>query len=313
MSRDWEAQFGTWAKAPGKTEQDRMEHAEKAVRDAVDASPKLSVHDVGVFAQGSYKNRTHIPRESDVDIRVVCTDVFHSEWSLVDERAKTDPAILLALRKEAGVSEAAYTFREFKNDVEAALVARFGRASVKRGDKAFDVRENSYRVDADVLAALERRRWRRNAKGELTWTSGTWFKSDSGVEIHNYPEQQYLNGVAKHERTGKRFKKLVRVLKNLRNEMLDGDVTEAEPIRSFLTESLVWNVPDGEFGHTRLYEDLREVIRYVFLRTRPEDREHEWHEENGIKFLFHSAQPWTRLEVNAFARAAWNYVGYGKG
>jgi hypothetical protein len=38
--------------------------------------------------------------------------------------------------------------------VQAALVRKFGLAGVHRGDKAFDIHANTYRVDADVVATF---------------------------------------------------------------------------------------------------------------------------------------------------------------
>lgn len=52
-----------------------MARAEKAIRDAIAASPALSTRDIVVFPQGSYRNRTSVPRESDVDICVMTRDV----------------------------------------------------------------------------------------------------------------------------------------------------------------------------------------------------------------------------------------------
>jgi hypothetical protein len=57
--------------------------------------------------------------------------------------------------------------------------------------------------------------------------------------------------VAKNNATGGRFKRIVRVLKRLRNEMADHDVAAAKPIASYLIECFVWNVPNEGFGHER--------------------------------------------------------------
>jgi hypothetical protein len=310
MARDWETQFHVWAQPPGKAEQDKMERAEVEIRAAIAASPKIGTHDVRTFPTGSYKNRTHVPRESDVDICVMYKDVFFSSWQFVDSTASSDSTVRERLLEEAGLTSATYRYAEFKNDVEAALVARFGRAAVERGDKAFDVYETSSKVESDVLAAFEHRRWSRNAYGQLSYISGTEFVSDSGKRIVNWPDQQYDNGVNKHAATHDRFKKMVRILKNLRNEMDDGGNKAAGPIPSFLSECLVWNVPDSDFGRATYYDDMREVLRFVYLGTRTEPECREWAEENDLKYLIRASQAWTREEVNNFALAAWQHVGF---
>jgi hypothetical protein len=312
MARDWESQFQTWARPPSTTETEKMQRAEKAIRDAIAADAKLQEHDIVVFPQGSYRNRTNVAGESDVDICVVARDVFFSDWDWVDTRARTDDAVRFALQREADISDATYTYAEYKNDVGAALVRKFGPPpAVERGDKAYDIHENTYRVESDCLAALEARHWSR-ASGVLSdAVRGTEFVSDSGRRIQNFPQQQYDNGVAKHTRTGDHFKKMVRVLKNLRNEMDANGRPEADPIPSFLSECLVYRVPDDRFGATSRYDELREVLRYLYNETKSDETCGKWLEENDIKFLFHSSQPWTRVQVNAFVLAAWQYVGYG--
>lgn len=67
-SAEWEPKLLVWGRAPGKPEQDKMERTEGEIRAAIAASTALSKHQVKIFAQGSYRNLTHIPRESDVDI-----------------------------------------------------------------------------------------------------------------------------------------------------------------------------------------------------------------------------------------------------
>ena len=47
-----------------------------------------------------------------------------------------------------------YSYLQFKNELEEALVDRFDRAAVKRGNKAFNIRENTYHVRGRRGAAL---------------------------------------------------------------------------------------------------------------------------------------------------------------
>jgi hypothetical protein len=302
MSRDWEAQLRTWSTPPGVTEQEKMERAEKEVRAAIAASRKLAAHDVDVFPQGSYRNRTNVPRESDVDICVRCNDTFFYEFFPEDTET---------IRRAAAISPASYGYWEFKNDVAAALVARFGRSAVKRGDKAFNVRETTYRVEADVVATFQHRRYTGlDWYGRPTYLIGTEFVSDSGKRIVNWPQQHYDNGVAKNQRTRERFKAMVRVLKNLRNEMDDAHIAEAGPIPSYFIECLVYNVPDSTFGYATYYDTLKEILRFIYLGTETDETARKWLEVNELKYLFHAEQPWTRAQGNAFVLAAWRYVGY---
>jgi Nucleotidyltransferase domain len=147
MSRDWEATFASWGAAPGVTETDKCENAERAIRKAIDACPKLSSMQIEVFTQGSYQNSTNVRQDSDVDVCVLYKAAFFADYSFTE-----------GLSKEAlGYVTGKYLYPEFKNDVGAALIDYFGREFVTRGNKAFNIHKNTYRIDADVVPCMEHR------------------------------------------------------------------------------------------------------------------------------------------------------------
>jgi len=301
MSRDWESVFQTWAGPSSDTETTKCENAERMIKDAIRASDDLAKRDVRVFAQGSYRNNTNVRQDSDVDICVCNMSVFFSDFSTARSFDRDD----------VGLSDSDYTYAQFKNEVEAALVAKFGRAAVTRGNKAFDIHENTYRVDSDVVAAFEHRRYTTQASdGSYNYLSGIEFRPDNGGRIINWPQQHYDNGVWKNNATSRRFKRIVRILKRLRNEMAAGGVQEADPIPSFLIECLVWNVPNDGFGHTTLTADVRHALAHTFNETLNDERCHEWGEISELKYLFRQSQAWTREQAHAFLGAAWDYVGF---
>src|SRR5258708_15700913 len=203
----WEAIFASWAQGPSPSEQERCSNAESQVRAAITASPKLSARNIRVFTQGSYRNRVNVRRDSDVDIGVLCFDTYFPEYP--DDNVKAE------MRKS--VEPATYTYSVFKNELEGALVARFGRAAVTRGSKAFDVHANSYRVEADVAAFFEHRRY----TSASPYLSGVAMIPDDlqPPMVRNWPAQHYENGVAKNDRTGRLFKRVGRMLMAPRSEM----------------------------------------------------------------------------------------------
>jgi Nucleotidyltransferase domain len=149
MVRDWKAVFETWTKPSGDTEAEKQANAERMVLDAVKEYDPLKGRNVKVIPQGSYRNNTNVRAESDVDICVCCMEPFFYDYTFADYTMQ-----------ESNVVAAPYTFGEFKNNVEAALVKKFGRAGVFCGTKAFDVHANTYRVD-DVVAAFAHRRYQK--------------------------------------------------------------------------------------------------------------------------------------------------------
>jgi hypothetical protein len=165
------------------------------VQDAVREDPALARRSIKVFGQGSYRANTNVRLNSDVDICVCCTDTIHFDFASVG-----------GLTIEGlGFSPATYDYAAFKSELQQALVRKFGYASVNRGSKAFDVHANTYRVDADVVPAFELRRY----DSPTHFVTGTYISPDSGYAIHNFPEQQYSEGVNKNMRTGRRYKQVV--------------------------------------------------------------------------------------------------------
>lgn len=282
MSRDWETQFRDWAKPPGKTEKERCDNAESAIRNAIAASKKLQTRGISVFTQGSYRNNTNVRKDSDVDIGILCTDTFF--YGLPDGTTREDFRII----------PATYDYEQYKNEVEEALVNYFGSQAVQRGDKAFDVHGTSYHVEADVVAFFEHRRYQSDG----TYLKGVELQTDKEKRrVINWPEQHYENGVQKNKHTGTRFKSIVRVLKALSGEMTEAGNRTVD-IPGFLIECLVWNAPDNHFQHPSYVSDTRSVLYYLYENTRSDGLCEEWGEVSELKYLFRPSQKWTRDQAN---------------
>jgi len=259
------------------------------------ASDKLRTRGVSVFAQGSYRNNTNVRKDSDVDIGILCTDTF-----FLDLPEGTT-------RETFRLGPATYHYAQFKNEVEAALVDCFGRAAVTRGNKAFDIHETSYHVEADVAPFFEHRRYQANG----TYLEGVELWTDrEGTRVINWPEQHYTNGCRKNTNTGTRFKSIVRVLKALSNEMTEEGV-RAGDIPSILIEYLVWNVPNDRFQNSTYTADVKAALVFLYEHTKTDDLCREWGEVSELKYLFRPAQKWTREQANAFTIAAWSHAGLG--
>lgn len=299
---DWEGTFREWSKPASDHEESKRQRAETLIREAIRESDALRGHELKVFTQGSYRNNTNVREDSDVDICVCCLDVLYSDY----------PSTGAVSDRETGLSPASYSYPEFKRDVGRALVAEFGPAAVTRGDKAFDVRESTARLEADVVPAFEHRRYTGRVlwNGRYEYLSGTEFRPDSGGRVINWPQQHYDNGCEKNRATGGRFKFMVRVIKRLRNEMAKAGIRSADPIPSYLVECLVWNVPNALFGHRLYRDDVRAILAHTFNETMTIEKCSEWGEVNELKYLFRSSQPWTRAEAHAFLSDAWDYVGF---
>ena len=305
MARNWESDFSFWSLPPSKTEEQRSENAIKGIRAAVDGSSNLNQRRIKVFTQGSYRNRVNVRQDSDVDVGVMLYDFFLGEYPA--GRTRTD----------FGVSDAGYSFSQFKDELEAALVDHFGRTAVKRGNKAFNIRENTYHVEADVVPLFEfRQYWERG-----NYRAGVALMTDQGKRIENYPERlveywpstplHYENGVSKNEDTRRRFKGAVRILKKIRSEMEDTGSSSAKSIPGYLLECLCWNVPNVAFTGSTWDARVQAVLMHLWNNTKDDASCKSWREVDAIKYLFHVSQPWTRAAANAFILDAWSNVGIG--
>jgi hypothetical protein len=185
------------------------------------------------------------------------------------------------------------------------LTSYFRNGHVTRGKKAFDIKENTYRIAADVVPCFEYRRYEK----DTTHITGTAFDPDNGGRIVNWPDQNYDNGVAKNTATGGRFKDVVRILKRLRYKMCEEKIAAANPISSFLVECLVWNAPNHAFGHETYTSDVRDSLANLFNDTIKMETCEEWGEINELKYVF-KGMPTKLTEAHAFISAAWDYWSF---
>ena len=118
-----ETKLAAWAQGPSVSEEQRVENAERMIRDAIQQSPALQARNISVFTQGSHRNRVNVVRGSDVDVGVLCYDTYFPDYPDDNVKALVERTAL----------PAAYTYTAFKNEIEQALVAKFGRLSVRRG------------------------------------------------------------------------------------------------------------------------------------------------------------------------------------
>lgn len=294
MAQDWEDIFNAWSKPPGQAEQDRYANAESAVRNAIKASDALKKRDIKIFTQGSYRNNTNVRKDSDVDIGIVCYDVFFKQ---LPEGAKEE---------DFDFDDATYTYSQFKNEVGDALVSYFGSASVSRGNKAFNIKENSYHVEADVAPFFEHRRYDTNK----SYISGVELRPDNGDQVINWPEQHYENGVNKNNLTERNFKAGVRILKSLAIDMEDNGIVAAKQISGFLIECLMWNVPNDNIGYNTYKKIMRACLAHLFNNTLSDEKCTEWGEVSELKYLFRGTQKWTREQAHSFISSAWDYVEF---
>ena len=289
-----------WTTPLSDTEKQRAENAITMIRTAIDGSEELKRMDIDIFTQGSYANNTNVRSESDVDICVMLKDVFHGVYP--DGKKKED----------YGFTTASLTFSRYRDMVKRALQAKFGSAYVSDGNKSLKIDENTYHVKADVVPAFQLRNYYYSGSTDPgRYVEGTWFTSKAGENVQNYPKEHISNGVTKNNETNHEYKKLVRIMKHIRNEMVDEKKVNGDKITSFLVECLVWNIPNSTItGFSTWTETVKQAIIYLYNAIK--DGKHtEWLEVSKMLYLFRGRK-WTDQEAKQWLYDAWNYLGYGK-
>lgn len=233
-----ETQLDTWSKQ-GAIQSSAATY--NTVREALVASDApYAAKSYEIFLQGSYGNDTNIYADSDVDVVIATDSVYYRD---VEALSPSDKAAF-----DASWSSASYDYHDFKRDVLLQLTKRFD-PDVTVGNKAIAIAARGNRRDADVVAAVQfRRYWSYKSFHDQNYTDGICFWTKNGVQIINYPKQHRANATAKHQATSGWFKPCVRILKNMRNTMVDKGYLAAGVAPSYFLEGMLYNVPNDKFG-----------------------------------------------------------------
>lgn len=291
-----EAQFETWARPPSETEEGRCDNALRVISEAL--REKFG-DQVLVFLKGSYKNRTNVREDSDVDLGVKHNDVYFPDTFSLSDREKWV--------YERISTNSTYLFSQFKSEVHQVLVARFGASEAIRRNKCILVKANSYRVNADVVPCFTYKKFR-----SPTEVSAEGIKSiaDDGRAFDSFPDQHYANGVSKNARTQRMYKSVTRILKNVRNELLDLRQIDKKLMPSFFLECLTWNVPDPLFTANSYKEATRNIMLRLWNDMGNLVISQEYAEISNLKGLFEGHPQRTPEQVRSFLQNAWSFLGY---
>ena len=236
-----ESQLVTWSRQ-GAIVTSKQTH--EAIRSALAAFkwPLGVKYEVNI--QGSYKNDTNVFAESDVDVLIELTSAVHygSTRLTESERARFCSQRRIPPR---------VSYEQFRELVFEALTNRFGASCVCEtpSGKAFKV-TTRYRP-ADVVVCQIFREYLTYpvaGYGLPTSAKGVIFYAPADQRwIVNYPHLHYMKGVAKNERSGGRFKRTVRLFKNLRHDLIDHGSISEDIATSYFIECLLYNCSDSCF------------------------------------------------------------------
>jgi hypothetical protein len=252
-----------------------------------------------IFAQGSYANNTNVRQNSDVDICVMLTSTFFCNY--VDGKTDID----------YGYTAGSITYSDYKSYIVEALKKKFGNNVVAVGNKSIDIKSNSYHVNADVVPTFQYRDFKIISSTDPTkYVEGVKYVARDGTEVINYPKDHIINGKQKNNNTNYEYKKLVRIMKHIRDDMVDDGKTDGDKITSFLIECLVWNVPNDTITVSNTWTGtVQNAIGHLWNAIK-DDKHKEWREVSERLYLFHSVRKWTAEGTKDFLYNMYNYLEF---
>jgi hypothetical protein len=291
-----EDQLAGWTKPSSDTEQEKQERTERMVREAVANHHGFDDCRLSVYAKGSYPNNTNVKSDSDVDIGVQCHNVEY--WG--EQQPGDHPA--------GSPYEGPWTPEKLRAELVSALKVKFPDQVDTSGSTAIVVHSSTVRVDADVVPCFDYKYYFSSGSSR---EGAKTFRKTTGSLV-NYPAQHLENGRAKNTATKTSFKQAVRILKRVENLMFEAGVHRVVP--SYFVECLVYNCPNSILLLPTWINTIKGVLVQIWdglQGDEPSDEPDRWLEVNRGKFLFSSAQKWNRADGRDFAKAAWNYLGFG--
>jgi hypothetical protein len=221
-------------------------------------SSPVSGRGLDIYLQGSYANATNTYGDSDIDVVVCYGDTFYRDMDLLTQPERG--------AHERAFPPATYLWTDLKRDVLSALTAHFSTAAVSTGNKAIKVKTGSGRMTADVVPAVQFRRYARFVDAQnLSAHWGIHFFDSHGTAITNYPKYHIQRGQDKNrdERTRGRYKPTVRIFKNLRTYLIDNGKLTRETAPSYFIECALHNTRDS-------------IFREPYSKSVPQILEHLW-------------------------------------
>lgn len=287
------ALISKWKSPPGPSEERRLKRAEDMVRAAIDQHAAFHGANVHVEAKGSYPNNTNVRGDSDVDIKVQLNECFYYDGQVP----------ILAGPDYTGP----WTKDVLRREVYAALDAAFGNVDSDHNIAFYVPEVPGSRPSTDVVPCFKYVLY-DGAAPDGKYEGSVVFGRD-GKKIVNWPELQFTNGRAKNTATHQRYKFVVRVLKNVENDLTAEGVIEALP--SYFSECLIYNVPNPVFLDGDLDDAVRACLAEVYRQLDSATERQLMKEPNEVKMLFGVEQKWSEQDALDLILYGWRYLNYG--
>ena len=232
-----ETKLDTWSHQGSITQSSNTYNSVKKILE--DNSKSFEKEPYDIYLQGSYANNTNIYSDSDVDI-VIVSSVFGYDTSRLSTSEESN--------FQSAYKDASYNYADFKKDVTNVLSSKYG-LDYSIGNKSINIAKNGNRRHCDVLIAQKYRKYYEfNEINDESFDEGIYFRTSGGEKIINYPRQHIANARIKHKNTNSLYKPMVRILKNIKSNLITNSIITNKVAPSYFIEGLFYNVPDNKFS-----------------------------------------------------------------
>jgi hypothetical protein len=222
--QSWNDRLAHWERPASDSEEVMIERAAAMVWQVMSGNSWFASEAVEIAPQGSYYNNTNVRQESDIDLRAVHRDIFiQYAPGVLQSRAYAALGYFGTGRMYTDLTA------RLRLEMAVELGRKFGALNVDTGgQKAIRVHGVlGSRANVDIVPCFTLHHVRWDQMTDRYWTiKGIAILSQDGKWTFNFPEQHYANGVQKRAGTQLRFKKIVRMLKRLRDELVEAGVLE---------------------------------------------------------------------------------------
>lgn len=240
-----ETQLEAWSNTGADTGSKR---AYDRVKNIIDSSNFSKKSEVDIFLQGSYANTTHIRADSDVDVVIQLTSVFSSDISKLSEQERQEYSKL---------SGATYSHDHLRQELLDIFTNALGSSKVESRNKCIRLKLGDGYLGVDLTPCTC---YRIYTSYPNSYVEGISIKKLDGNIIHNFPKRHINHGVKKHQNTNEYYKKVVRILKNMRNKLIEDRKIVENVAPSYFVECLAYNIPNNNFGsslHSSVLNSLK--------------------------------------------------------
>lgn len=196
-----------------------------------------------IYLQGSVANKTNIWADGDIDIVFQFNGVFNHSSNV----------------SYSHFSSSDYDQIQFRFDIKEIL--DINNISYEEKNKCIKVYlDKVYYQDVDLIPCFQ---YRNHISEDINkYAEGIIIKNKK-IKIINYPKQHKKNGEEKNDLTNCNYKKIVRIFKNIKKNLVEENFIDEKLAPSYFIECLLYNIPNEKFNENNFQSILANCLNWI--------------------------------------------------